>query len=186
MKSVRVRDLMIPLEDYATVSEDADLYCAIQALEEARERSRQHPYRHRAILVYDANRRIVGKLSQIDIVRSLEPKYETIDQAEQLSRFGFGPEYMRRMIQEYGLWKSPLEDICKTAASYRVKDIMHTPGQGECVSEEASLAEAIHQLILGNHQSLLVTRGGEIVGILRLADVFNKICEMIRACRRSA
>ncbi len=184
MEPIRVRDLMIPLEDYATVSEDADLYAAIQALEEARERYRQHPYRHRAVLVYNAERRIVGKLSQIDIVRCLEPKYEAIEKTEQLARFGFGPDYMRRMIQEYGLWKSPLEDVCKTAADYRVKDVMHTPGQGECVAAEASLAEAIHQLILGNHQSLLVTRGEEIVGILRLSDVFNKICEMIRACRR--
>ncbi len=184
MEAIRVADLMIPLEDYATVSEDADLYTAIQVLEEAREKGQHHPYRHRAVLVFDADRRIVGKLSQIDIVRSLEPKYETIEQTTDLARFGFGPEYMRRMIEDYGLWKSPLEDLCKTAARLRVKDVMHAPGRQECVSEEATLAEAIHQLIVGNHQSLLVTRDGEIVGILRLADVFNKICEMIRACRR--
>ena len=32
----------------------------------------------------------------------------------------------------------------------------------------------IHQLVLGHHQSLLVTRGDKIVGILRLTDVFRR------------
>jgi hypothetical protein len=36
---------------------------------------------------------------------------------------------------------------------------------------------------MGRHQSLLVTRGEEIVGVLRLSDVFKKICDSIKACR---
>jgi predicted transcriptional regulator len=33
---------------------------------------------------------------------------------------------------------------------------------------------------MGHHQSLLVTRAGKIVGILRLTDVFGEICDVIR------
>jgi predicted transcriptional regulator len=60
---------------------------------------------------------------------------------------------------------------------------MVTPTPKERIAEESSLQEAVHQLIVGNHQSLLVTRDSEIVGVLRLTDVFSKICGLIKACR---
>ena len=59
---------------------------------------------------------------------------------------------------------------------------MYTPGEGEYVSEEASLEMACHQLVMGHHQSLLVTRGDDIVGILRLTDVFNAIFLAMKKC----
>jgi hypothetical protein len=40
MKSYSVKDLMVPLSEYATVSEDATLYEAVLSLEEARKNSR--------------------------------------------------------------------------------------------------------------------------------------------------
>jgi CBS domain-containing protein len=61
---------------------------------------------------------------------------------------------------------------------------MYTPTEGEYVPDEATLDQALHQLVVGRHQSLLVTRDGrEIVGILRLTDVFQEVCEMIKACQ---
>jgi len=59
---------------------------------------------------------------------------------------------------------------------------MHTPTEGEYVEEDASLDEAIHQLVMGHHQSLLVTKGKEIIEILRLTDIFNEICQTIKTC----
>jgi CBS domain-containing protein len=48
---------------------------------------------------------------------------------------------------------------------------------------DATLDQAIHQLVVGHHQSLLVTKDGkEIVGILRLTDVFQEISERIKEC----
>jgi len=182
MQTIVVKDLMIPIADYATVSEEANLYEAVIALEEAQRSFDQNKYRHRAILVYDANRRIVGKLSQLDVIRSLEPKYEGIGDLQDLTRFGLNPDYIRQMIKDHGLWKQPIDDICKTAAKLRVKDIMYTLTEGEYVADDATLNEAVHRLIVGRHQSLLVTQGKEIVGVLRLTDVFSKICEYIKAC----
>jgi len=51
------------------------------------------------------------------------------------------------------------------------------------VDEMATLNEAVIQLLVGKHQSLLVTRGREIVGILRLTDVFKKVSDMISSCK---
>ncbi len=52
---------------------------------------------------------------------------------------------------------------------------MYSPTEGEYLSENATLDEAIHMLVMGYHQSLLVTRGRRIVGILRLTDVFATV-----------
>ena len=53
---------------------------------------------------------------------------------------------------------------------------------GEYVSEDSSLDVAIHQLIIGHHQSLLVTSGKKIVGILRLTDVFVAVFHKMKEC----
>ena len=100
-----------------------------------------------------------------------------------LPRYGFSPEFIRSMISSYGLWRKPMDGLCRKAAEMKVKEIMSRPTHGEYVEEEASLDTAIHLLVMGRHQSLLVTRGEAIVGILRLSDVFRKVCDSIKACR---
>ena len=44
---------MVPLDEYATVSDSATLYDAVLALEEAQEKFDNRPYKHRAILVFN-------------------------------------------------------------------------------------------------------------------------------------
>lgn len=183
MKTRRVKDLMIPLAEYATVSEDANLYAAVLALEEAQKKFRQDAYKHRAILVLAKDRHVVGKLSQLDVIKGLEAGYKKMGDFKGISHTGFSTEFIKSMVDKYDLWQKPLEDICRRAPHIKVKDVMYTPTEGEYVSEEATLDQAIHQLVVGHHQSLLVTtEGEEIVGILRLTDVFQEVCGMIKAC----
>jgi CBS domain containing-hemolysin-like protein len=186
VKTIAVKDLMVPLEEYATVFEDATLYEAVMALEKAQEEFDHTKYRHRAILIYDKNKKIVGKLSQLDVLRALEPKYGEMGDQKSLSRFGFSPKFLKSMLEQYSLWNEPLSDICRKASKLIVKDFMYTPTEGEYVEESASLNQAIHQLVMGHHQSLLVTRGEGIVGVLRLTDVFSAIFHTIKACESTA
>lgn len=182
MDGLAVRDLMVPLAEYATVSEDATLYEAVEALRSSQVKFDQNKDRHRAILVLDKNGHVVGKLSQWDVIKGLEPSYDRIGDLRSTSRFGFTPDFIRSLMKNYGLWTRPLTDLCRRAAQVKVGSIMYTPAQGEYVKEEATLDEAIHQLIVGHHQSLLVVREKEIVGILRLNDVFREVCNMIMSC----
>jgi CBS domain containing-hemolysin-like protein len=62
---------------------------------------------------------------------------------------------------------------------------METPTEGEIIAETATLDEAIHQFVIGHHQSLLVTRGEDIIGILRLTDVFTAVFHMMKECKLS-
>ncbi len=185
MTNLIVKDLMIPLEEYATVDEEATLYEAVMALEATQEECDRslYKYLHRAILVLDKGKKVVGKISQLDVLRALEPKYREIGDPGRLSRTGFSPQFMKSMLEQYALWDRPLNQICSKAANIKVKVFMHTPTEGEYIQENAALCEAIHQLVMGHHQSLLIIGEKEIVGILRLTDVFMNIFEEMRACQ---
>ena len=182
MKTIQVKEIMVPLYEYATISEDATLFEAVTALEKSQEEYEQSRYPHRAILVYNAKNNIIGKISQLDILRALEPKYEKIAEAKSLSRFGYSAKFLESILNQYKLWESPFKDICMKAGKLKVKKIMTIPAEGEYIFENRSIDEAIHMLVMGNHQSLLVKKENEITGILRLSDLFHKISESIKLC----
>ena len=182
MKEYKVKDLMVPLAEYATVNKDATLYEAVLALEKAQQEFDSTRYRHRAVLVLDEAGHVVGKLSQLDVLRALEPKYKDMQVSGGAKRYGFSKAFMQSMMKNYQLWDSPLHDICKKACNIRIVDYMHKPTEEEFVDQDATLDEAIHQLVLGNQQSLLVTRGSRIVGIIRLTDVFAAIFHAMKEC----
>lgn len=182
MDTITVKDLMVPLDEYVTVSQEVTLYEAVLTLEKAQEeldRQRYH-YLHRAILVFDENKKIVGKVSQLDVLRALEPKYNEIGEPRSLSRAGFSPNFLKSMLEQYSLLSEPFAEICKKAAKLKVKEFMYTLSEGEYLEEEAPLKEAIHQFVMGHHQSLLVKRGKEIIGILRLTDVFKDVFQTMK------
>jgi len=183
MEDMTVKDLMVPLEEYATVSEDATLYEALMALEKAQEEldMTKYKYQHRAVLVYDKDKKIVGKMSQFDALRALEPKYTDMGDSRSISRAGFSPDFLKDMLDKQSLWSETPEDICRKAADRKVKDHMSTLTEGEYIDENAYMREAVHQLVMGHHHSLLVTREGKIVGILRLTDVLMSIYQLMKS-----
>ena len=172
-----VKDLMVPLSEYAAVTEGATLFDAVMALEEAQEEfdSDHSKYHHRAVLVLNKKGRVIGKLSQLNVLRALEPKDEQIKKTEEISRFGFSPKFVTNLREQYRLAGVSLADLCTNAAKMKVEDYMKTPSEGEYVEENTPLDTAIYQLVTGLHLSLLVTRDKEIVGVLRMSDVFAAV-----------
>lgn len=181
-----VKDLMVPLSEYATVSKTATLSEAVVALEKSQQDFDQTRYRHRAVLIYDESNKIVGKVSQLDILRSLEPKYdEMLTGGRKSFQMGFTRNFQKSMLEQLRLWEAPLDHICRKAAEKKVESFMTKLEEGEFIEAEANLNEGIHQLVLGNHQSLLVTSrdAKEIIGILRLTDVFEAVAKEIATCK---
>lgn len=183
MKDKKTREIMIPLSDYATISEENTLAQAIKVLKQARDDSK-YKYKHRAVLAFDKDNKITGKLSLRCILKALEPKYRQFEHPENigrigLSRFGFNEDFLSSRIENLSLWDETLEELVKKASKLKVKEIMYTPSNGEYVDEDAPIAEAVHQFILGCHQSLLVLKDKEVVGILRLSDIFQSVCDIL-------
>ena len=184
MEAYTLKDLMVPLSEYATVSEDATLYEAVLALEEAQENfeDKHTRYRHRAVLILNKDGKVIGKLSQLDVLKALEPKYKDMVEGNESHRLGISAGFMKSVFENFGLFANPLDDICLKAGEQPANTYMHTPTEGEYVSEDETLEAAIHQLVMGQHQSLLVTRDQEIVGILRLTDVFAAVFHKMKEC----
>jgi CBS domain-containing protein len=183
VKNYTVRELMIPLSEYATVSVGATLYEAVLALEEAQLDFDLTRYRHRAILVLDEKGNVVGKISQLDVLSALEPKYnEILEQGKLQQHHGLTKKYLESIMTQYNMWDSDLSKICRKSGKQPVTKFMHTLTEGEYVDENATLAEAIHQLVMGHKQSLMVTRNNKISGILRLTDVFASVFHTMKQC----
>ena len=187
MKKISIKDLMVPVEEYATVSEDATLSDAIQALERTQQAFDHTKYRHRAILVLGKSNRPIGKISQIDALKALEPKYKEIQGEDTKSAFRhFSRMFLDSMLEHHRLFDGSLDDLREKAAKIWVRDFMHTLSADECLDENATLDEAIHILIMSHQQSLLVTCNDEIVGILRLTDVFSAVFQSLSASFENA
>ena len=188
MKSSNLKGIMVPLEEYATVSEDANILEAIKALEDAQKAFDPKRYRHRAVLVADKQDRIVGKLSQHDIIQALEPRYKESKEHKKgaLDHLGFGSKFIEAVSLQYSEWDRPLQDLYKKAFEQKVKSFMYKPTQDEYINVSAGMDETIHQLIIGKHHSLLVTDGDVIVGVVRLTDVFEFICLRLKTMQLSA
>jgi hypothetical protein len=177
-----VKELMVPLSEYATVLEGSNLFDAVLALEKAQEEFDHTKYKHRGVLILDKNRRVIGKLGQLDVLRALEPKEEGQGDIDELNRFGFSSNFVHKLRKQRRLKATPLKDLCSKASKLRVEDFMQTPSEGEFIEQEASLEMAVMQLVMGRHISLLVTRDTQIIGILRMTDVFAAVFHAMKEC----
>ena len=176
MKNILVRDTMVPLSEYATVGQDATLHEAILSLEEAQASFEANRYRHLSVLVLDDNEHVVGRLSQLDIIKALEHDYTRQMGDANLSRFGIDDSYVKCFLEEHEFWNRPLGELCAEAGARPVSDVMYTPTEKEHIEAESTLQEAVHRLVIDQHHSLLVNEGTRIIGVFRLADLFTLVC----------
>ncbi len=177
MEGTTLKELMVPVEEYATVSGDSNVFQAFNALEEAQKKFDPRRYRHRAVLVLDKDNKVIGKLNQHDLIQALEPNFMKLKKEGQqsLRRFGVSDFFMQSALKDYRLWEKPTENIYKKAIEQEIKHIVYTPEKEAFIEIDATMDEAIHRLIIGQHNSLFVTRKGKVVGLLRMTDVFEHI-----------
>jgi CBS domain-containing protein len=180
MKDILVKEVMVSISDYPSVDEDSTLYEVVAAMEDALKTAGRRLFPPRAVLILDKTGRIRGKFGQLELLESLEPRYEEPDAA--ITRTNFTPEFIKAQFRKLDLWQKPLEDICRKAARIRMADIVRELKDAEIIEEDATLDQAVHRMIVEKLQSLLVRRGEQFVGILRLVDVAERIRDMIKVC----
>jgi len=170
---MKVKDLMMPLSECPKISGERSLYEAIFTLEADRGRFRQGEYRPRFMLVLDDHSRVIGSVRHADMLKGMlggpEPAVATEpgdqSQAAQISsgRKGFA-------------------GLLSTDSQLKVKAVAHFPTENEYLQEDAPLKEAACRLIAGPYLNLFVRSGNEITGILRMSDLFQRLCEDINLC----
>lgn len=178
MGDKKVKDIMLPLSEYATVSGEQTLQDALKALDKAQLGLTNNRHHHRAVLVLNETGDVIGKLGHWAILRRLEPKFLNTADLSVLSKANFSTDQITDLEDSLTGFSASLSALCKRAAGVKAKDAMVPVA--ESIDEDESLVAAIHQLVVSHVQSLLVTRNRAIVGILRLSDVFEEVANLIR------
>jgi len=175
--SRRVKELMLPLSDYAVVEEGATILEALQALAASQEKLPPDRQPHRAILVRDRRGEVVGKLHHFAFLRALIPERKAMGTAALLDRAGVSDDLRDSAMQMLDLLTSELVDVCERARNVAVRDVYSAATVS--IDEDAHLGEAISRFLRHQTLSLLVTRKGKTVGILRLSDLFEELARQI-------
>jgi CBS domain-containing protein len=172
-----VADIMVPLDEYAVVDEDATVLDALRALQASQEKLPPGRQPHRAILVRDRNGRIVGKFHHFAFLRALVPERKARATQELFDRAGVGDDLRDSSMHMLDFLTGDLLDLCERARSVAVKDVCTYATVG--IDERATLPDAIPVFLRHQTLSLLVTRMGRTVGILRLSDLFDELSRQI-------
>ncbi len=183
METMKVKDLMVPINKYVCIAENASLGDAIRALIQARRSCDSNSYEYRAVLVCTKTGDVLGRLSLLDVLRSLEPRYAELGDLKKYAGYVFTAEYLQAMMKDYGIWQTPLNELCRKSEDVKVSDIVAAPLKGEIIDEDEPLDRALHQLVVGHFQSLLVRSGEQFIGLLRLTDVFEEVARRVETCR---
>lgn len=181
MQEKKVIDIMIPAEEYPTVNRNMTMIEGMLELQRAQENAPPGRPSYRALLVTDDDGKIVGKAGYLAFLKALEPKYETPAAKEQLRKANLDTSFIDNMLQGFNYWNESFIHIEERATTKTLGDIMHPVR--ESIDSEAPITEALHKLIVWDSISILVSKGSEIVGIIRLSDLYNEIRDYIKnAC----
>jgi hypothetical protein len=131
------------------------------------------------VLVVDRHRKIVGKIGQFAFLAALEPKYNLLGDLDKLQTSGISPEIVSLAMDHYRFFEEDLSDLCQRGSAMKAADAMHP--LSESVEVSASISDAIHKIVVWQHQSLLVTRGDEVVGLIRLSDLYDEIALQMKS-----
>lgn len=159
MQSKKVSDIMVPLDDYVTISEQSTLYEAIKELQGAMHSKGKAWHGHRSVMVLGKQGNLVGILTMSSLLRAVGIK--ELDRDPQIKAESWGWYYVDRMRRESGI---------------RVRDIMR-PLKLYTVSAEASVLDVALSLLKYRVNTLPVMDKEKPVGIVRTIDVFMVIDE---------
>lgn len=178
MENKKVKDLMIPSAVYPTVHKEADMIEAIRILEDYQKNLPENLHPYRALLVIDDNNKIIGKVGHLAFLKALEPKYGSFSDFDKLSKANLSDDFIDSLMDNYSFWQDNFLDICKKVQQIKIKEIMRPVT--ERIDQEASLLEAIHKIIMWESLSILVSKGDEVVGLIRISDIYHEITQYIR------
>ena len=160
----KVKDLMIPLEDYPHIPYWFTLRQAIAIVRESAIKF-EGTFEPRAVLVFDEKYQLMGMLTLRDIIKGLEPRFlhETpLVKADPslavLMGDLFGP----------GLKEQSQKPVSEVMSPIKVS-----------VEGTAPIAKALFLMIKENVGLMPVVQDNKVAGIIRLSDLFNEVSQLV-------
>jgi CheY-like chemotaxis protein/predicted transcriptional regulator len=167
-----VGDIMIPIEEYTTLTEEHTIQEAIEVIRSSfyprLSTSRIMETGHRSLLVMDSKNNVTGVVAIIDLLQIIMPPYLSAPK----------PSMADSMQYSTMFWKGEFKRSIKKLADKKLGDIMAPPPL--TIDYDANLMEASYAMVSNKERRLVVLKKGKVVGVIREQDLFFEIERIIR------
>jgi CBS domain-containing protein len=160
----RVKDLMIPLEDYPHIPYWFTLRQAMAIVREAAVKF-EGSFEPRAVLVFDEKYQLMGILTLRDIIRGLEPRF--------MHETGLVKADPNLTVLMGDLFGPGMREASQKPVSEVMSPIKVT------IQGNDLLAKAIFMMIQENVGMMPVVQDSKVAGMIRLSDLFTEISKLV-------
>lgn len=172
----KVMDLIVPLNDYDTISHSSTIFEAITLFEQSKMRKDDGERRIvNPLLVVDDNNRVIGKIGPLCCLKAISPGFcvdsDDIGKIKNLDEFHteFLETLLCKKMIEQCLSEEKLAELSKT----KVINVMYAIS--DTIDADCSIFVAIQKLVDSNALSMLVTQKSAVIGIIHLFDLYNEL-----------
>lgn len=155
-------EIMVAIDDYITISEEATLYEAIKILRSSFHRDGRAWYGHRSVIVLGKSGQLVGILTLRGLLKAAGLRKLNDDPNFKAESWGW--YYVNRL---------------RTESRMKVKDVMR-PLALATVNHSDKVRDVARSLLRHQVNSLPVLKKGRLIGIVRTIDVFMVIGEYFK------
>ena len=160
----RIMGVMVPLQEYTTVSAEESVKDAIIKLKASfaskMSTSRLMETGHRSVLVMGAADNVEGILAIRDLLELILPSYLTAPKPSMADSIQYSPMF----------WQGMFIKEVKQKSEIRITDVMSPAPL--TIEGNASLMEAAYIMIQNNARRLVVEVAGKVAGVIREQDLF--------------
>ncbi|MCK9377115.1 MAG: CBS domain-containing protein [Syntrophobacterales bacterium] len=160
----RVKDLMIPLEDYPHIPYWFSLRQAMAIVRETCIKF-EGQFEPRAVLVFDEKYQLMGILTLRDIIKGLEPRF-----LHETALVKADPSLAVLMGDLFG---PGLKEASQKAVSEVMSPIKAT------IQGNDPIAKAVFVMIKENVGMMPVIQDSKVAGMIRLSDLFKVISDLV-------
>lgn len=174
----RIREVMIPLEEFPWVTTEDTLAHAMATIEGARLEVGMRMSLPRVLLVFDPGGDLAGLVRRRDIMRGLEPDFLVNQPNHRRVRFF-------RMAADPLLWEmaseASLERIV-TGLRERSDRLVQTVMRPvpATLDPDHPFMTAVFEMVTLNESAIPVEEAGRVVGVVRSADVFHELAMLFQ------
>jgi CBS domain-containing protein len=160
----KVKDVMIPLEDYPHIPHWFTLRQAMAIVWEASLKS-GGSYLPRSVLVFDENKKLMGIITLRDIIKGLEPKFlqeSTVAKVEAA---------LTVLLEQ--LFAPEIKELANRPVSEVMGPVEFT------VAADDPLTRALAIMLMEHVGMMPVIQEDTVVGMIRLSDIFRVISQAV-------
>jgi len=160
----RVKDIMVPAEEYSIVSATCTLRQAVRVMRNSIHRLNNrdpHCSGHRSVLVYDEDNELAGLLTFRAVMEAVEPPFLKV---------GY-------LVP--GFFEGIFSTKCIQEANRKVTEVM-IPIKDITLKPEDTLLKAVHIMLQNRLSSLpVVNSRNRVIGMVRNVEIFQEIANII-------